>query len=260
MRENVQKGKRKQIIIPAIITLVLYSLLILVLVINKLSLSELFVKDKNDLVIQFMENEGSSGAGSKPELASVQTKQNYTKPEKNPFSDQKISPSKSIVYDLSIHEKITDTVEISKSVSEFADTRDSINYSSDTLNFWSMYYGNQRNGSGLGRNDSSMPSVYSMPRFLGSDPTTAFNIWVVNRFKLPDKVPVNYQEKFFVSFIINVQGQLQNISVSNCTDQLVADEILKVLKSSPLWTPGKWYGHDINIMYNMPVTIQNSRN
>lgn len=56
-------------------------------------------------------------------------------------------------------------------------------------------------------------------------------------------------------FIIEKDGSVSNIQVLKSPDSVLADEAVRVLKSSPKWEPGKHNGQAVRIYYRIPISF-----
>src|SRR5210317_1833269 len=84
--------------------------------------------------------------------------------------------------------------------------------------------------------------VEEMPKFEGKD-FKHFNKWVMTQVKYPEAAKKEgISGKVFVSFVIRKDGKLEDITIKKGANKLLDDEVLRVVKSSPVWTPGKQRG------------------
>lgn len=63
--------------------------------------------------------------------------------------------------------------------------------------------------------------------------------------------------KCFVKFIVTKTGVVEKAEVikgvTNC--KACDDEVLRVVRSMPKWTPGKLKGEEVNTYYNLPISF-----
>ncbi|WP_428224476.1 energy transducer TonB [Flavobacterium sp.] len=59
-----------------------------------------------------------------------------------------------------------------------------------------------------------------------------------------------------VTFVIEANGSVSDIKVINDLGHGTAQEITRVLQSSPKWTPGDQDGKTVRVLYTLPVTIR----
>lgn len=62
-------------------------------------------------------------------------------------------------------------------------------------------------------------------------------------------------KKIFVSFIIDSDGSLTDIKILRGINEAIDKEVLRVLKSSPEWIPGKLKGENVKVSYSLPIKI-----
>ncbi|MDR1172313.1 MAG: energy transducer TonB, partial [Bacteroidales bacterium] len=60
----------------------------------------------------------------------------------------------------------------------------------------------------------------------------------------------------FVEFTINQKGELVDAKISRGVDPLLDAEALRVIRSSPKWTPGKQRGKTVKVKYTFPVVFK----
>lgn len=94
------------------------------------------------------------------------------------------------------------------------------------------------------------------PKFQGGDVAT-FSLWVSKNLKYPTAaMERGAQGQVVVDFIIETDGSVSNVMVANSVDPDLDKEAIRVVKSSPKWTPGQKDGHDVRISYQIPVTFK----
>jgi len=97
--------------------------------------------------------------------------------------------------------------------------------------------------------------VEDMPKFQGGDVNT-FRNWVQSRLNYPVIAQENgIQGRVTVSFVIERDGTLTNIVVISSPDRSLSDEAVKIIQSSPKWTPGRQRGTAVRVSYSLPVTF-----
>ena len=93
--------------------------------------------------------------------------------------------------------------------------------------------------------------VEVQPCFKGGMP--AFYKFLMANFKVPDEEGLN--GKIIVSFVVGIDGTLTDIRVLQALGFGTADEIVRVLKLSPKWTPATQDGKPVPCSYVLPVVI-----
>ena len=62
--------------------------------------------------------------------------------------------------------------------------------------------------------------------------------------------------KVFVKFAVDTTGRVVDTEIINGTDSILNKEALRVVNSSPLWTPGKQDGKPVKVSYIIPVIFR----
>ena len=87
--------------------------------------------------------------------------------------------------------------------------------------------------------DQPFVKVEEMPSFQGGDLQT-FRNWVQGKVRYPQIAQENnISGRVFLMFVVERDGTLTNIQVLQTPDSSLSDEAIRVLKTSPKWTPGK---------------------
>lgn len=95
-----------------------------------------------------------------------------------------------------------------------------------------------------------------MPTFMGGD-LTKFREWVMERIKYPTIAAENgISGNVTLSFVIEKDGSLTNITVLQSPDRSLSDEAIRVLQMSPKWTPGKQRSTPVRVKYTLPVQFK----
>lgn len=103
---------------------------------------------------------------------------------------------------------------------------------------------------------SVFESVDEMPMFMGGDINT-FGDWFAGEFKIPAAAVENgIQGRVLVKFVVEKDGSLGDIEFLQSPDKVYEEEVSRVLKSSPKWTPGRKDGKVVRVFYIMPVNCR----
>ena len=104
--------------------------------------------------------------------------------------------------------------------------------------------------------DQPFFKVEQMPSFQGGDLMT-FRNWVMQKVKYPQIAQENnITGRVLVMFVIERDGSLTNIQVLQTPDSSLSDEAIRVLKSSPKWTPGKQRNQAVRVKYTLPIDFR----
>ncbi len=98
--------------------------------------------------------------------------------------------------------------------------------------------------------------VETMPTFQGGD-VNNFRDWVQQRVKYPEIAVKNgIQGKVFIMFVVEPDGTVTNANIMRGVDPSLDNEAIKVVKSSPLWAPGKQNGVEVAVRFSITVNFQ----
>lgn len=100
--------------------------------------------------------------------------------------------------------------------------------------------------------------VDEMPKFMGGDLNT-FRMWVMQNVRYPEEaVSKRLEGHVIVSFCVGKDGYIDEnkILVLSSPDKLLSDEVERVLKSSPQWSPGKQKGELAIVKFTLPVNFK----
>jgi periplasmic protein TonB len=97
--------------------------------------------------------------------------------------------------------------------------------------------------------------VEEMPTFAGGD-ISKFRDFISKNLKYPDYAAENgIQGRVFVGFVVERDGSVSNVKVIRGVDPLLDKEAVRVVKSSPKWTPGKQRGVPVRVTFTFPVVF-----
>lgn len=120
--------------------------------------------------------------------------------------------------------------------------------------------------SAVGRAESPLPveedvpfvKVEKMPKFMEGDLMT-FRRWVQENLHYPQSArEEGISSRVLLTFIIERDGTLTGIEVLQSPDRLLSDEAVRVVGSSPKWTPGEQRGQAVRVKYTLPVDLRPS--
>ncbi len=127
--------------------------------------------------------------------------------------------------------------------------------------------------------------VEEMPTFNGGDPVVEFRKFIAQHVRYPKEAAENgVTGKIFIQFVVNKEGKVVIPDESTLAElqgkpmdevvvitfrtmeegseipdekyiQLLKDEVVRVVSSSPDWTPGKQRGKKVNVAYSFPVNF-----
>ena len=62
--------------------------------------------------------------------------------------------------------------------------------------------------------------------------------------------------KVYVGFVINTKGAVEDVKVLKGIDPLLDNEVVKMVKAMPVWTPGEDKGKVVAVRFNLPVKFK----
>ena len=98
--------------------------------------------------------------------------------------------------------------------------------------------------------------VEQKPQFNGGD-ANEFSKWVNQRLVYPEIAKENgVQGRVMLQFQVNPDGTVSNVKVLRGVDPSLDKEAVRVVSSSPKWTPGKQRDRAVKVTYTFPVIFQ----
>jgi protein TonB len=105
------------------------------------------------------------------------------------------------------------------------------------------------------KNERVYLSADEMPKFQGDDPNS-FREWIRTHTRYPQIAAENgISGKVIVQFSVNSKGEVMDISVVRSVDAALDREAMRVIASSPRWTPGRQRGQPVKVQFNFPVSF-----
>jgi protein TonB len=98
--------------------------------------------------------------------------------------------------------------------------------------------------------------VEVMPKFQGKD-VKHFKQWVTSQIKYPKKaLKEGISGKVYANFVIASDGKVVDVEIKKGVHELLDKEVLRVVKSSPKWTPGMNKGKAVDVAIVIPVEFK----
>jgi TonB family protein len=108
----------------------------------------------------------------------------------------------------------------------------------------------------LAEDDSTFLVVEEMPKFNGGNPDN-FRQYIAENLRYPEEAKKqNITGKVFVSFVVGSDGNVRDVKIVRGVHPLLDEECLRVVSSSPQWTPGKQKGKNVAVQFTFPVIFQ----
>ena len=98
--------------------------------------------------------------------------------------------------------------------------------------------------------------VETKPGFMGGD-ANAFSKWVNERLQYPEIAKENgIQGRVLLQFVVGADGSVSNVKVVRGVDPSLDKEAVRVVQSSPKWSPGKQRDRAVKVTRTFPVIFQ----
>jgi len=108
-------------------------------------------------------------------------------------------------------------------------------------------------------NEAPIPfvDVHDKPLFNGGDPGTEFTKYIGRHLRYPEVAAENgVYGLVIVQFVIDETGSLTDLVVLRSVDPALDNEALRVIQSSPKWTPGKQRNKPVKVIYTCPINFR----
>ncbi|HEX2934138.1 MAG TPA: energy transducer TonB [Bacteroidales bacterium] len=97
--------------------------------------------------------------------------------------------------------------------------------------------------------------VEDMPQFQGGSSDT-FREWIAKNLKYPEIASENgISGRVYIQFCVNSKGDIVDVVVLRGVDPALDKEAVRVVSSSPKWTPGKQRGKAVKVQFTFPVNF-----
>ena len=106
--------------------------------------------------------------------------------------------------------------------------------------------------------DAVLPfaAVEVKPAFEGGD-ANEFSKWVNGQIVYPqDAVDQKIEGKVILQFTVNKLGEVKDVKVVRGVNELLDNEAVRVVESSPKWEPGNQNGIPVSVNYTFPVIFR----
>ena len=98
--------------------------------------------------------------------------------------------------------------------------------------------------------------VEQKPSFQGGD-ANEFSKWVNSKLVYPEIAKENgVQGRVTLQFTVEADGRVTNVKVLRGVDESLDKETVRVVSSSPKWTPGRQRDRAVKVTYTFPVIFQ----
>lgn len=98
--------------------------------------------------------------------------------------------------------------------------------------------------------------VEEKPKFNGGD-ANEFSKWVSNHIEYPEIARENgVSGRVMLQFVVNPDGSISNVKVLRGVEESLDKEAVRVVSSSPKWSPGRQRDRAVKVTYTFPVVFQ----
>jgi len=98
--------------------------------------------------------------------------------------------------------------------------------------------------------------VENKPAFEGGD-ANDFSKWVNSHLNYPQAaIDDNIQGRVVLAFTVAKDGSVENVKVLRGVNELLDNEAVRVVSSSPKWEPGEQNGNPVAVNYTFPVVFK----
>ncbi len=95
--------------------------------------------------------------------------------------------------------------------------------------------------------------VENMPKFQGGD-LVSFRNWCMANIQYPAEARANKIEgRVVVSFYVTKSGSISNVVILSSPDESLSQEVVRLINSSPEWTPGTQRGEKVDLKFTVPL-------
>ena len=98
--------------------------------------------------------------------------------------------------------------------------------------------------------------VEDMPTFNGGEPATEFRKYIAQNLQYPEIAAENgVSGRVIVQFAVDKTGKVVDAVVVRSVDSALDKEAVRVVMSSPKWTPGKQRGKSVKVLFTFPINF-----
>ena len=99
-------------------------------------------------------------------------------------------------------------------------------------------------------------AVEEMPKFNGGE-ASEFQKWILLNVEYPVQArDEKIQGKVFVEFVVNKYGDVERVKVRKSVDPILDAEAIRVVQTSPKWSPGFQNGTPVNVQFTFPINFK----
>lgn len=97
--------------------------------------------------------------------------------------------------------------------------------------------------------------VQVMPKFMGGN-QAEFVRWIADKMIYPEEAIRNFIDgRIFLSFVVEKNGTVSNVTILRGVHPLLDNEAVRVVSSSPAWTPGRQFDKVVRVQFTIPINF-----
>lgn len=98
--------------------------------------------------------------------------------------------------------------------------------------------------------------VEDMPTFNGGDPAIEFRKFIAQNLQYPESAARDsISGRVIVQFCVNSEGKVIEPVIVRSISPALDEEAIRVVSSSPPWTPGKQRGKEVDVLFTFPLNF-----
>ncbi len=98
--------------------------------------------------------------------------------------------------------------------------------------------------------------VEDMPTFNGGEPATEFRKYIAKNLQYPEIAAENgVSGRVIIQFAVDKTGRVVDAKIVRSVDSALDKEAVRVVMSSPKWTPGKQRGKAVKVLFTFPINF-----
>ena len=75
-----------------------------------------------------------------------------------------------------------------------------------------------------------------------------------NLLKIGFETPTKSKTRSFATFVVEKEGSLSDVKIYGKIDSRQSEELIRILKNSPNWNPGKQNGNIVRVLYLLQLS------
>lgn len=85
----------------------------------------------------------------------------------------------------------------------------------------------------------------------------SFGKWVLENLRCTDEInAMEHDGRLEIHFIVNKSGSIEDVQITGSVNSRIDGEVVRVIKTSPKWKPGKLNGYVVRQRFVMPIVFR----